>query len=549
MHRVLSSSKNQLHIAVFFFLLFLSTIANAQSLLPGESEEQKVAPTVAEDSLGRQTPRGAVSGFFKAVADQKYSRASQYMELSRGQRSERQRTKLVKSLQSLLDHGGDIMPYSWISNTATGRLDDELDPDADLVGSVTYNGKLINLFVTNTGKDDAPVWRFSAGTINEIAGIRTADPLLVDRILPEALRERLVGGVPLGHWLAVIILIIVAYLFSWALVALICFLLHALWSRARVEHVDAAIKALNLPVRLYLSVWVFAFLSQQAGISIIIRQRLSTLTVIIGILAILILFWRGTDYFGDLGKQRFTRLNRASAVSITLFLRRTIKGAIIVFGVIAILGTFGVDVRTGIAALGIGGLALALGAQKTIENFVGSVTLIADQPLRVGDLCKVGEHSGTVEQIGMRSTKLRTGERTVVTIPNGDLAATRIENLQHRDRFHFHHIFQLRTETTPAQLRTVLRELRATLDTNKMVFSEGKKVRFTGIGQGGYKVEVTAYVSAPNFDTFQEVQEGLLLSMMDVIVKSGTFLVLSSQTVYLQNVRNSAADESPKSES
>src|SRR5690606_4171885 len=126
-----------------------------------------------------------------------------------------------------------------------------------------------------------------------------------------------------------------------------------------------------------------------------------------------------------------------------LFLRRAAKVAIVVFGTIVVLDTLGFDVTTGLAALGIGGIALALGAQKTVENFVGSVTLIADQPIRVGDFCTVSGVTGTVEQIGMRSTRIRTLCRTGVSIPNGEFSSSKIENYAHRDRFQLNQIFDL----------------------------------------------------------------------------------------------------------
>src|SRR5690606_23005857 len=135
---------------------------------------------------------------------------------------------------------------------------------------------------------------------------------------------------------------------------------------------------------------------------------------------------------------------------------RAAKIAIVALGIIWILGAIGVDITTGLAALGIGGLALALGAQKTIENFVGSVTLITDQPIRVGDFCSVAGTTGTIEKIGMRSTRIRTLDRTVVTIPNGEFSSSKIENYAHRDRFWFHPVIGLRYETTPDQIRYLL---------------------------------------------------------------------------------------------
>ncbi|RYZ33441.1 MAG: mechanosensitive ion channel family protein, partial [Sphingobacteriales bacterium] len=122
------------------FLAFLVTItwnSHAQSLPEITGDEPAKPVELAEDSLGRQTPRGAVSGFIKAVSQQNYIRASQYLSLSRSQRSAKQRDRIARSLQRLLDQGGDIMPYSWISDKGSGRTDDDLEAGVDLVGTVT----------------------------------------------------------------------------------------------------------------------------------------------------------------------------------------------------------------------------------------------------------------------------------------------------------------------------------------------------------------------------------------------------------------------------
>jgi MscS family membrane protein len=527
----------RLGITILFLLIFLFKGANANAQLfsqaPAEKQEAP-ANEVAPDSLGRRTPRGTVNGFFKAVADQNFIRASRYMKLKRSQQKDRERERIVKVLQTLLDHGGNIVPNSMLSDKETGNLEDDLAQEIDLVGTVTVKGNVVNLYVQNTEAPGNPaVWLFSTESIAAVSAAKVDDVLLVDRILPQPLKETLLGGVPLGHWLAVIILIVIAYLVAWAFIALISLVIRGVWKRARIEPVSGVIDALGLPFRLYISVWIFIILSQQVGISIIVRQRFSSITITIAIIAILILLWRLTDFISIYSKNRMSRRGRISAISVILFLRRTTKVALIVLGCIAILGAVGVDVTTGLAALGIGGLALALGAQKTIENFVGSVTLITDQPLRVGDYCKVGDIKGTVEQIGMRSTKIRTSERTVVTIANGDLAASRIENYAHRDRFLFDPVLEFRPDTTPDQLRYLLVELRSILYSHPMVSPEGAKVRFVGIGESSLTIEVWAYVTALDFDTFQEVQEDILLRMMDVVAGSGTDFAYPSQTIYL----------------
>lgn len=518
---------------LLFLLTALPYTASAQLLGVSKSttEEPEKAP---EDTLGRRTPQGTVNGFIKALSDQNYMRASQYLVLSRrAYRREKERVRIAEAFERLLDKGGSISPSSMISNKEAGRTDDDLAAGVDAVGTITTDKTVIELYVENQSDDDKPaMWQFSAETVNAIATAAIGEQTILDRILPDVLKDRKMAGVPVGHWLVVVVMIVIAYLLSWALIALFTFLIHKLWRRSNTEKIAAIMQALTLPIQLYLSVLVFVALTQRLGISIIVRQRFSVIIVTIGIVAFLMLLWRLTDFISTFSKDTMTRRGRISAISVILFLRRTTKVAIVVIGIIAILGAVGVDVTAGLAALGIGGIALALGAQKTMENFVGSVTLIADQPIRVGDYCRVGDIKGTVESIGMRSTTLRTAQRTIVTIPNGEFSASKIENYAHRDRFIFNPIFMFRMDTTPDQLRYLLVELRAVLYSHPSVINSSPIVRFTGITADALKVEITAYIESINVDASQEVQEDLLLRMMDIVAKSGTSFAYPSQTIY-----------------
>src|SRR5690606_31289040 len=289
-----------------------------------------------------------------------------------------------------------------------------------------------------------------------------------------------------------------------------------IWRKARTDPTSGVITALSLPFRIYFALWIFVDLSERIGISIIIRQRFSGFTVIVGFIAFLIFLWSLAEFIGELSKRRMSSRGNISGVSVILFLKRAAKIAIVIFGVIAILGILGFNVTTGLAALGIGGIALALGAQKTVENFVGSVTLITDQPVRVGDFCKVGETVGTVEKIGMRSTKIRTNERTIVTIPNGDFSSEKIENYAHRDRFLFHNILGLRYETTPDQIRYVLVEVRSLLYGHPKVSPDPARIRFLEYGSSSLNLEIFSYIDTLSFDEYLEVKEDLLLRIMDI---------------------------------
>lgn len=516
---------------LLFGLILCSTSLNAQLLPTSETKTEEVK--IPEDSLGRRNPRGTVSGFLKAVSEQNYNRASQYLYLKRSFRKTKERQRIVKMMQNLLDQSGNIIPTSLISNKNTGNLDDDLEPELELVGTLMINNKDVNLYVENNEKADAPpIWLFSEETVSAIASVKVEDNLLVNKILPESLKERLLAGVPIGQWLIIIILIAGAYFLSWGIISLMTFLISKIWVKSRTEPTHGIIEALSLPIQLYIALWIFIDLSQRVGISIIIRQRFSYLTVTVGIVAFLMLLWRITDFVSEFSKNRMTVKGRVSTISVILFLRRTFKVAIFVFGGIAILGAIGIDVTTGLAALGIGGIALALGAQKTVENFVGSVTLVVDQPIRVGDFCKINDVKGNVEQIGMRSTKIRTGERTVVTIPNGLLSANNIENYAFRDRFLFNPILDLRCETTPDQIRFLLVEIKSILYAHPMVNSDDARVRFIGFGASSLRLEINCYVMVSTLDTSLEVKEDLLLRIMDIVAESGSGFAFPSQTLY-----------------
>jgi len=182
---------------------------------------------------------------------------------------------------------------------------------------------------------------------------------------------------------------------------------------------------------------------------------------------------------------------------------------------------------------GAGGIALAFAAQKTIENVFGTVMIVVDRPVRVGDFCKVGDFMGTIEEIGLRSTRLRTMDRTLVVIPNGQLAATMVENYASRERFWFRHIIGLRHETTADQLRYVLEEIRAYLKAHSKVEPGTIRVRFIRFGGSSLDLEIFAYVLLADYSAFLGVQEELLLRIMDIIAEAGTSVAFPSQTTYL----------------
>ena len=522
--------------------LLFPALAHAQ-LLPSVTAEEKALveakQELPKDALGRDTPRGTVLGYIAAMAKEDYAKAAQYLDLSFISESKRaaRGKDLAKNLRRLLDQSGSMRADPLISDKPDGLGDDGLDGNLDRVGNIKSNDRTIPVLVERIHKDDAaPIWLFSSQTVEELpreSREEEAAGLNIDHVLPAWLLEDKWAGVPTGHWLAMLLLIVASYLLAWLVTKAMIHVFRLFWERTKFQRPVGFMDAFVLPVRVYMAVWLFVLGAQKVGISIIVRQYFSEATVIVAWVAILLLLWRLIDVFASIGEERMTRRGNPGALSVVMFFRRSIKFVVIAVGIITVLATLGVDVTTGLAALGIGGLALALGAQKTVENLVGSLTVIFDQPVRIGDFCKVGEIRGTIEQIGMRSTRVRTPERTLITIPNGDFSAQKIENLTHRDRFWFNPTLGLRYETSPDQIRYLLVELRSLLYAHPQVDPDPARVRFRGFGADALNIEIYAYVHASDFNGFLEISEDLNLRIMDIVAESGTGFAFPSQTLYI----------------
>jgi len=202
----------------------------------------------------------------------------------------------------------------------------------------------------------------------------------------------------------------------------------------------------------------------------------------------------------------------------------------------------GIPVYGLIASAGVGGLAIALAARSTLENFLGTLNLYADRPVRVGDFCRYGEDPspgwlriGTVEEIGLRSTRIRGIDRTITSIPNAEFANMHILNLTKRDRMVFRPTLALRHETTADQLRFVLARLRELLLAHPRVTDDPARVRFASFGDSSLNVEIFAYVNTSDWNEFLAIQEDINLRILNIIDEAGTGLAFPSRLYHTRD--------------
>ncbi len=306
------------------------------------------------------------------------------------------------------------------------------------------------------------------------------------------------------------------------------------WQSRRFGIFGDRLGCLTLPICGMALAKALAYLiDQQIGITgeLLLSLELALDVVFYAFVAILVVALAGVVIGLILSYGRFRRRSvDAHLVRVSL---RIIM--ICLLGVVLVQATnaLGLPLTAVLTGLGIGGLAFALAAQSTIENVISGITLFADRPVRVGDFCQFGDKLGTIEEIGLRSTRVRTLDRTVITIPNAEFAKLQLENFTRRDRILLKTILRVRYETTPEQLRLLPVQLREMLLAHPKVLDDPVRVRFAGFGGYSLDFEVFAYVGTSDWSDFLAIREDIFLRMADIVYAAGTSFAFPSQTHYL----------------
>lgn len=212
---------------------------------------------------------------------------------------------------------------------------------------------------------------------------------------------------------------------------------------------------------------------------------------------------------------------------------RAARVAITIVAAVAVLSALGYPVGSLLVGLGVGGIALALASQKTIENLFGAISIAADQPFREGDFVRIDDVVGTIECIGLRSTRIRTLDRTVVAIPNGRLADMRTESFAARDRIRLACTVGLVYGTTGRQMRQVLRGLEAVLRSHPRIWPDAVVVRFKEFAAWSLDIEVMAWFQTSDWSEFQLIRQDVLLAFMEVVEGAGCAFAFPTRTLHV----------------
>jgi MscS family membrane protein len=507
------------------------TPSAAQPVRP-ETVTRQVAPP---DELGRGTPRGTMSGFLSATGARDYTRAATYLDLRDlpGQEASLTGPTLARHLRVMLDQNLLLHPHDF-SDEPDGMPDDGQPASRDVVGRIQTKKGAVTLLLERVPREDGvPVWQFSAATVARIPGLYQEfghGPM--GDFLPPVFVETRLFEIALWQWIALLGLVPASLFLAWILVTTGLHLLRPLSAHSRLALTPWFAERAAAPIRLLVSLALFHVCRRVLSLAVAVQPAFATVEEILVVVGLAWLILRVIDVASEKVRGDAERRGEAATIALVELSQRGLILVVRTLALLSLLEVVGVHVTALIAGLGVGGIAIALAAQKTIEHLFGGVTLVADQPVKVGDFCRFGNQLGTVEAIGLRSTRLRTLERTLVSIPNGELAALQIENFAKRDRIWLRTTLNLRRETTPDQLRYALVRLRELLYAHPMIDPDPARVRLVGFGSDSLEVEIFAYVHTRDYNQFLAVREDVYLRVLDILAESGTGLALPSLTLH-----------------
>jgi MscS family membrane protein len=510
----------------------------SQILEPSTSTSSSKTPT---DRLGRDTPYGTIFGFLQAAQAGDYSIAAQYLQMSNAHRIT-QGDDLAMKLKVVMDRtfSGNLKP----SRQPEGAPQEDVPLDRQRLGIMSSGDVEVPLELVRVSDPTAgKIWLISSDTIEKV-------PELYDQVEARQVETRLPGwvvkhqfaGMPLWQWFALLLMIPVAAAAGWLLLFILQIPLQW-WARRNGQAQAVNWRSVSGPAWLLAGALIHRILAGYLGMPLLQRHYYVQVTTVAVIIGANWIFWRVIRWSLRRVRTRALARGRAGTASLILLGERIVKALVFVMAAFSILGILGFNMSAALAGLGIGGIAIGFGAQQTIANLFGGVSVLGDEVIRVGDVCKFGDRTGVVEDIGLRSTRVRTEERTLLAIPNGTVATINVENLSRRDKILFKAVLGFHLETTSDQLREALAEIRRVLAGNPKVEPSSIRVRLVELASSALNVELLCYILTRDFNEFADVREELLLQIMKFVEDSGTSLASASQTLYLSQDDGAAKDK------
>jgi MscS family membrane protein len=264
-----------------------------------------------------------------------------------------------------------------------------------------------------------------------------------------------------------------------------------------------------------------------------ILYRLFQIGIIVSLTWVLL---RVIDFLGLVLMYKASLTESKADDQLVPFIKEAVKVIVAILALFFIFGAvFKLNVASLIAGLGIGGLAIALAAKESLENLLGSFTIFLDKPFTIGDLIRVGGVEGTVETIGFRSTRIRTLEKSYVTVPNKKLVDSELDNLSLRLQRRAKFSIGLTYQTKPDQFKKIISEIEEYINSHLSIVKEETRIRLYEFDNSSINIMILYFVDTMEYDIYLKVREEINYAIMEIVEKNGSEFAYPTTSLFVQN--------------
>jgi MscS family membrane protein len=499
---------------------------------PRDSGTLIVADTGPRDALNRGTPRGTIRGFIEACEDVDFERAAQYLDLRNlpEEVTALGGPELARQFHHVLSRAVWLDDYT-VSDQPEGLQGDGLPPYRDELVKIKTDDGERTIWLQHVPRGDGElIWKIANRSV-------ALFPELYNAYSYPAVVETVRGWFPEGtsflgleafKWFIVILV----SLLGWPVFHLAGLGLARIFSSPGRSSYPVVRKVMTGPVVALGILLLIRATLLELGMGARAQEIAQSRTLVT--LVVVWALWSVTNLLRNRQQERLEALGRPGAAKLARPLATFFKMLILLLGVLFWLNNLGINITTVLAGLGVGGLAVALALQKPLEDMMGALTIFSQATIKVGDFCRYGEIYGLVEDIGLRTTRLRTLSNTLVSIPNSRIAYVEVENYTARSKIRYWPTLRLRYDTTTQQIRAIRDNVRQLLLESDRVHDEPLRVRFTDFDSDAVLLKVNAYLKTTDLAESLEIGEELNLRIMEIVEAAGARFALPGRSVYLE---------------
>jgi MscS family membrane protein len=375
--------------------------------------------------------------------------------------------------------------------------------------------------------------------LNVIDGLDMGLPTEVQKLLAPLYEafpvlSNTIWGIPYANLIAAALVFFLFLLLRRFFTLVIVATLQKLAQRTSTHYDERIISALKDPLAfIFILIGIHLFFMLIFKETEVIKKILETLVVYTVFWAILSII----EAMRELVYNITGKLNKDLSKEVGNFILALIKILVAGIGLGAMLQVWGINVTALVASLGIGGLAFALAAKDTVANLFGSFSLLADRTIRIGEWIVVNNVEGVVEDIGMRTTKIRSFDKSIITVPNHVIANSPIENFSRRGVRRIRMHIGLTYATTTEQITAIVDEIKTMLQTHEGIsHKDTLLVNFESFGDSSLNIFVYTFTNTANWENYLQIKEDINLKIMKIVSKHGAGFAFPSHSLYIESM-------------